>query len=187
MSWSTSTLSHVQGNCRPLPAQESSLQTHTSCSSAAPQSAGCVEVVAPLYQTMPTTAYRHLQGHSRPMTTSLTQPHQWASSPTFRIHKSLSRLPFMPPYTSSLLPRVTEVWLSLGQGAGPSKLGHSHCRDVPSSTSSVNTSFKYLHTENTCDKKREGQGRETGERETSSILPAVVHYPQRACSRVCGK
>ena len=39
---------------------------------------------------------------------------------------------------------VTEEWLSLGEGAGPSMLGHSHCREVPSNTSRQYTSFRYL-------------------------------------------
>ena len=35
-------------------------------------------------------------------------------------------------------------WLSLGVGQGPSMVGHTHCRDIPSRISSVKISLRYL-------------------------------------------
>ena len=64
--------------------------------------------------------------------------------PTSSTHTSLSRWPFIPPYMTSLLPKVMAAWLSRGDGVVPSKTGHCHWRDVPSLISSINTSLRYL-------------------------------------------
>jgi len=64
--------------------------------------------------------------------------------PTLSIHRSPRRWPFIPPYTTNLLPMVTAEWLSRGDGHGPSILGDTHCSDVPSLISSVNISLRYL-------------------------------------------